>query len=106
MDIKTRYLLIKNKEHFREELSKKVDLKEHLLISYFSKNYCPKKYESLFNDFLYYYTEKENNYFKSFGIQTDVSMRSEQFYCFNNQHKRIDRCEKQCTACNHLKLMK
>ena len=38
-------------------------------------------------------------------LQTGVSMRSEQFYCFNNQHKRIDKCEKQCTACNHLKLM-
>lgn len=31
--------------------------------------------------------------------------RSEQFYCFNEKNKRIDRCENQCSTCKEMKLM-
>lgn len=39
--------------------------------------------------------------FRLFG----VSRRSEQFYCFNEKNKRIDRCENQCGTCKKMKLM-
>lgn len=35
----------------------------------------------------------------------DVVGRSEQFYCFNEKNKRIDRCENQCGTCKEMKLM-
>ena len=31
--------------------------------------------------------------------------RSEQFYCFDEKNKRIDRCTEQCSTCKELKLM-
>ena len=31
--------------------------------------------------------------------------RSEQFYCFDEKNKRIDRCATQCETCKKLKLM-
>jgi len=30
---------------------------------------------------------------------------SEQFYCFNKNNKRIDKCINQCSTCKELKLM-
>ena len=35
----------------------------------------------------------------------DVVGRSEQFYCFDEKNKRIDRCATQCETCKKLKLM-
>lgn len=35
----------------------------------------------------------------------DVVGRSEQFYCFNKQNKRLNRCMKQCSTCKEMKLM-
>lgn len=35
----------------------------------------------------------------------NVVGRSEQFYCFNEKNKRIDRCENQCSTCKEMKLM-
>lgn len=32
-------------------------------------------------------------------------IKSEQFYCFNEKNKRIDRCENQCGTCKEMKLM-
>lgn len=30
---------------------------------------------------------------------------SEQFYCFNKQNKKLDKCLKQCSTCESMKLM-
>ena len=36
---------------------------------------------------------------------TNVGKRSELFYCFNKQNKKLDKCMKQCSTCKEMKLM-
>lgn len=64
MDIKERYSKIRNKEDFRNRITQKTGLKDNLLINYFSKNYCPKKYELFFDSFLSAYLIIEIDHFK------------------------------------------
>ena len=35
----------------------------------------------------------------------NVGKRSELFYCFNKQNKKLDKCIKQCSTCKEMKLM-
>jgi hypothetical protein len=51
-------------------------------------------------------TENQRNYIVFALRQEFVAERSEQFYCFNEKNKRIDRCNGQCDTCKELKLMK
>ena len=49
-------------------------------------------------------TELAQEIVKLFAIP-DVVGQSEQFYCFDEKNKRIDRCINQCDTCKELKLM-